>query len=40
MNHSCSFNASVRYLDQRTALSRITVIPKRDIAYGEELVVT
>ena len=40
MNHSCSLNASVRYLDQRTALSRITVIPKRDIAVDEELVVT
>jgi hypothetical protein len=30
----------VRHLDQRTALSRITVIAKRDIAVGEELVVT
>ena len=40
MNHSCSPNVSVRHLDQRTALSRITVIAKRDIAVGEELVVT
>jgi hypothetical protein len=40
MNHSCSPNVSVRHLDQRTALSRITVIAKRDIAAGEELVVT
>ena len=40
MNHSCSPNVSVRHLDQRTALSRITVLAKRDIAVGEELVVT
>ena len=40
MNHSCSPNVSVRHLDQRTALSRITVIAKRNIAVGEELVVT
>jgi len=30
----------VRHLDQRTALPRITVIAKRNIAVGEELVVT
>jgi hypothetical protein len=30
----------VRHLDQRTALSRITVVAKRNIAVGEELVVT
>ncbi len=40
MNHSCSPNVSVRHLDQRTALSRITAIAKRNIAVGEELVVT
>lgn len=40
MNHSCSPNISVRHPDQRTALSRITVIAKRSIAAGEELVVT
>jgi hypothetical protein len=40
MNHSCSPNVSVRHLDHRTALSRITVIAKRNIAVGEELVVT
>jgi SET domain len=40
MNHSCSPNLSVRHLDQRTALSRITVVAKRDVAAGEELVVT
>lgn len=40
MNHSCSPNVSVRHVDHRTALSRITVIAKRNIAAGEELVVT
>ena len=40
LNHSCNPNISVRHLDQRTALSRITVIAKRDIAVGEELVIT
>ena len=30
----------MRHLDQRAALSRITVIAKRDIAVGEELLVT
>ena len=40
LNHRCSPNVSVRHLDRRTALSRITVIAKCDIAVGEELVVT
>ncbi|EMD30911.1 hypothetical protein CERSUDRAFT_163648 [Gelatoporia subvermispora B] len=40
LNHSCAPNASIRHLDQRTALSRITVIAKRDIAPGEELLIT
>ncbi len=40
MNHSCSPNVSVRHLDRRTALSRITVTAKRNIAVGEELIVT
>jgi hypothetical protein len=40
MNHCCSPNVSVRHVDQRTALSRITVSAKRNIAVGEELVVT
>ena len=40
LNHSCEPNASVRHLDQRAALARITVIAKRDIQVGEELVVT
>ena len=37
MNHNCNPNVSVRHIDQRTALSRITVIAKRDIAVGEDL---
>lgn len=40
LNHSCIPNVSVRHLDQRTALARITVIAKRDIPAGEELLVT
>ena len=40
LNHNCSPNVSVRHRDQRTALARITVIAKRDIAAGDELVVT
>ena len=40
MIHSYSPNVSVRHLGQRTALSRITVIAKRDFAMCEEPVVT
>ncbi len=40
MNHVCAPNLSVRHLDQRSALSRITVVAKRDIAPGEELFIT
>lgn len=40
LNHSCSPNISVRHVDQRTALSRITMIAKRDIKVGEELLVS
>lgn len=40
MNHSCTPNISVRHLDQRTALSRITVIARREIEPGEELFIT
>ena len=40
MNHSWSINVSVWHLDQRTALSRITVIARCDIAVVEELVAT
>ncbi|KAK7688770.1 hypothetical protein QCA50_008309 [Cerrena zonata] len=40
LNHSCSPNISVRHLDQRTALSRITLIAKKDIQPGEELFIT
>jgi hypothetical protein len=37
---TCSPNVSVWNLDQPTALSRITVVAKRDIAVSEEFVVT
>ncbi|OSX58018.1 hypothetical protein POSPLADRAFT_1049746 [Postia placenta MAD-698-R-SB12] len=40
LNHSCSPNVAIRHLDQRTALSRITVIAKQDIQPGEELCIT
>ena len=40
MNHSCIPNVSVRHLDQRTALARITLIARRDIGPGEELFIT
>ena len=40
LNHNCRPNVSVRHLDQRTTLSRITIVAKRDIAAGEELLVT
>ena len=40
LNHSCSPNVSVRHLDQRNALSRITLLAQRPIKVGEELLVT
>ncbi|KAH7913647.1 hypothetical protein BJ138DRAFT_1145715 [Hygrophoropsis aurantiaca] len=40
INHSCDPNVSVRHLDQRTALARITLIAKREIEPNEELLVT
>ncbi|KAI0944631.1 hypothetical protein AcW1_002297 [Taiwanofungus camphoratus] len=40
MNHSCTPSVSVRHLDQRTALSRISVIAKKDIEPDEELLIT
>jgi hypothetical protein len=40
LNHSCNPNVSVRHLDQRNALSRITVLAHRPIKVGEELLVT
>ncbi|KAF9562868.1 SET domain-containing protein [Agrocybe pediades] len=40
LNHSCDPNVSVRHLDQRNALSRITVIARRPMKTGEELLVT
>lgn len=40
VNHSCNPNTSIRHLDQRTALSRITVLAKKPIKANEELVIT
>lgn len=40
INHSCDPNISIRHLDQRTALSRITVLARRDIQPGEELYIS
>ena len=40
LNHSCNPNVSVRHLDQRNALSRITILAHRPIKVGEELLVT
>jgi len=40
MNHSCTPNISVRHKDQRTALSKITILALRDIDPGEELLIT
>ena len=40
LNHSCTPNVSVRHLDQRTALSRITLLALRPIGLGEELCIT
>ncbi|KAI0092344.1 SET domain-containing protein [Irpex rosettiformis] len=40
VNHSCAPNVSVRHLDQRSALSKITMVALRDIEPGEELFIT
>ncbi|EKM52389.1 uncharacterized protein PHACADRAFT_148986 [Phanerochaete carnosa HHB-10118-sp] len=40
VNHSCTPNLSARHLDQRSALSRITVVVRRDIEVGEELFIS
>ena len=40
LNHSCDPNVSVRHLDQRSSLSRISVLTKRAIKPGEELLIT
>ncbi|TCD61798.1 SET domain-containing protein 5 [Steccherinum ochraceum] len=40
INHTCDPNVSVRHFDQRSALSRITVVAKKDIDVGEELFIT
>ena len=40
LNHSCRPNVSVRHLDQRNALARISVLAKTEIKAGQELLVT
>ncbi|KAJ3742873.1 hypothetical protein DFH05DRAFT_1498352 [Lentinula detonsa] len=40
LNHSCQPNVSIRHLDQRSALFRITAISLKDIEPGEELFIT
>ncbi|KAF7305950.1 Set-like protein [Mycena chlorophos] len=40
LNHSCNPNVSIRHLDQRKALSRITVKALADIPVGSELLIT
>lgn len=40
LNHSCTPNVSVRHIDQRTALSRITLIARVPISAGEELLIS
>ncbi|EPS98900.1 hypothetical protein FOMPIDRAFT_1024458 [Fomitopsis schrenkii] len=40
LNHSCEPNLSVRHLDQRSALARITVLARRAVPRGEELTIT
>ncbi|KZS95674.1 SET domain-containing protein [Sistotremastrum niveocremeum HHB9708] len=40
LNHSCQPNASIRHLQQRTTLARITVLARRPIKKGEELTIS
>ncbi|KAF8521089.1 SET domain-containing protein [Hysterangium stoloniferum] len=40
LNHACGPNVSVRHLDQRSALGRITLIALEDIEPGQELLIT
>jgi hypothetical protein len=40
LNHACDPNVSVRHLDTRNALSRISVLALRPLRRGEELVAT
>lgn len=40
LNHGCTPNTSVRHLDPRTALSRITLVALKPIPAGSELLVT
>lgn len=40
LNHACTPNISIRHFDQRTALSRITVVARATIEPGDELLIT
>lgn len=40
LNHDCAPNTSVRHLDQRRALARVTVRALADIEPGQELLIT
>ncbi|TFY54800.1 hypothetical protein EVG20_g9558, partial [Dentipellis fragilis] len=40
LNHACTPTVSVRHLDPRTALARISLLAKRAFAPGDELLVT
>jgi hypothetical protein len=40
LNHSCTPNVSARHFDQRSSLSRLTLIAKSPIKKGEELCIS
>jgi hypothetical protein len=40
LNHSCTPNVSIRHLDQRSALARITQLALAPISPGDELTVS
>ncbi|KAH7099037.1 hypothetical protein BKA62DRAFT_711182 [Auriculariales sp. MPI-PUGE-AT-0066] len=40
LNHSCDPNVSAKHVEQRTALSRLSVISHRDLEAGEELTIS
>ncbi|KAL1692392.1 hypothetical protein GGG16DRAFT_90018 [Schizophyllum commune] len=40
MNHSCVPNVSVRHFDRNTNWARITMVAKKDLAPGEELMIS
>jgi hypothetical protein len=40
LNHSCTPNVSARHFDQRSSLSRLTLLAKTPIKKGEELCIS